>query len=159
MEGGEVKRLSKEKLELQRTKEVLALSNNSLFGRGGAGGSGARAARLHEEQQSLQKERAQISQGMLDVLDDEKAKVSEKNAAMVGAMEKNQLHMVLERESYEELRKKEVTESEEYIAELEEKMMSWGHHWTSSVGLVSSTMSSTSCFARKGWCMHRHHSN
>jgi hypothetical protein len=55
------------------------------------------------------------------VLDDEKAEVSEKNAAVVSAIEKNQLRMVQERESHDELRKGEVKESEEYIAELEEK--------------------------------------
>jgi hypothetical protein len=47
-EGREVKRLGKEKLELQRTKGVLALSNNSLAGKVQEGVE--RAARLHEEQ-------------------------------------------------------------------------------------------------------------
>ena len=118
-EGREIKRLSAANLELERTKENLARSNNGLAEKVQEGVE--RAARLHEEQQSLQKERAKVNQGMLDVLETEKGKLTEANRALGDAMETNRVNMVGERESYEELRKEEIKKSEEYIALLEEK--------------------------------------
>jgi hypothetical protein len=115
-EGREIKRLSAANLELERTKETLALSNNGLAEKVQEGVE--RAARLHEEQQSLQKERAQTNQGMLNVLADEKSKITEANRTLGDAMEKSRGDMLREKQSYEDLRKAEVGKSEEYIGEL-----------------------------------------